>query len=269
MNRKPVDWFNRRIAEEFTRMFANAAHRQERALKNEGAGERGSKNGSFPFIPMGTQSVAKDFVLTADLIRQKSRKYCEQPTHWMYNKTSYQLTFLDAGCGIGNIMLIANMFGLGGEQHGIEYDKKTIDAAHKFLRTYSDRNNFVIHHGDILTFPNYKDYDIIYYYCPFSSYLLQAFFEERLEDEVKVGTIIMPYLKRSDVVRKDSRFKRLTTRRNYPKVLLKVRDGERKHSVLPAMMKDPDRWTNLKMPKHYKKMVTQRLKDMEERGCFS
>ena len=86
-----------------------------------------------------------------------------------YNKkgiSTHSLKFLDAGCGIGNVLTIANLMGF--QAHGIEIDNKNIRIAKKLV-TNSCEIHFKIIKGNILTFKNYSNYNVIYFYCPLYS----------------------------------------------------------------------------------------------------
>ena len=71
------------------------------------------------------------------------------------------LRFVDAGCGIGNIVLMAHMIGFTSD--GIEIDNKNVKIARKLV----NRQHTEIIEKDILTFKNYSLYDVIYFFRPF------------------------------------------------------------------------------------------------------
>lgn len=117
-------------------------------------------------------------------IRRKSLPYCVQP-----------LKFLDCGCGIGNIMLIARAVGY--EVYGIEYEKATCKIARDL--TWEDttprrqKKNDAIIHGDITEFEHYADYDVIYYYTPIKNSDKREYFLKKLSNDAKIGGIILSY----------------------------------------------------------------------------
>lgn len=101
---------------------------------------------------------------------------------------SYSPSFLDAGCGIGNIMIMASTFGF--KVTGIECDNRNLKIAR---RLFNGRRLIYTHHrpffikGDILKFENYHEYDVIYCYHPLRDYALEAQFETKIMCEMKVG----------------------------------------------------------------------------------
>jgi SAM-dependent methyltransferase len=178
--------------------------------------EEQRENGSYEFIPQSTHYLLELFTkLPKILNRQKS---------WYNNKyDGYTTKFLDAGCGIGNVLLIAHFVAGFNFCHGIEYFSETIEQAIKWLGVYPGRYNdhgMKIIQDNILTFSDYSKYDVIYYYCPFTNHLKEKEFEERLENEARVGTAIIGLMKQSSLIRKDKRFRQLSI----PTVYLKVRD---------------------------------------------
>lgn len=129
-----------------------------------------------------------------------------------YNKKGisiHSLKFLDAGCGIGNILMIANLMGFNA--YGIEIDSRNIRIAKKLV-TNSYRIRFEITKGDILTFKNYSHYDVIYFYYPLYDYEKQKRFEAKLVNDMKVGAIVMQYGSK-DALKNDSRFKHINKKK--------------------------------------------------------
>ena len=145
------------------------------------------RNKSHPFIPY-TPKVAVEQLLTAFdfLVNEKN----------IYNKKH----FLDAGCGIGNIMLLAKKVGF--ISHGLEIDPALIRMAKKIN---SDVSCNIIKQN-IMTYKNYDEYDVIYYFCPFACHKKQAKFEERVEDQMKIGALLIANYKQSNRIDKDKRF---------------------------------------------------------------
>ena len=256
---------NEVIAHDIVQMFGEAVRRAKHQLDNGQVSKRMQKTGSYPFIPSSEMTTCRLFVLLGDKLRQTYNEHGNDPKHWCYGKDRWNRKFLDAGCGIGNIMLLARRLALASTCDGIEYDKKTIEAANRFPGMFV--GGMKIHHDDILTFNKYNEYDIIYYYCPFSNGLLESFFEERLEDQVDVGTVIIPALKQSESMKKDYRFKRLFLgRRLRQPVYVKVKGGERRESDLLRRWKGADIIYRKRMPVKYKQLITKHIKEMEAKG---
>lgn len=121
------------------------------------------KHGSYSFIPNSIHAVLPRLIHAYDYLKLKKKH------------KRYGFTFLDAGCGYGNIMMLAS--GVGFSVYGLELDPVTIE----FAKGVNDhwRN---IKRQDILTYNDYKKFDVIYYYCPFFS-TKEIEFEKRVEKQ--------------------------------------------------------------------------------------
>lgn len=139
-----------------------------------------SNQDHYCFIP------SRNFIEVIDILYKVKEQLCTPP-----------LKFLDCGCGIGNIMLIAEAVGY--EAHGIEYEKATYKIAKDLTSTWNSRTvkgkkkNKSIIHGDVATFKHYADYDVIYYYSPILKHSKRTQFREKLAGNVKVGSIVISY----------------------------------------------------------------------------
>jgi hypothetical protein len=182
------------------------------------------KDGSFYFIPFGERGI---FAILYDLL---NIELCGRGTD----------LFLDAGSGIGNVTTVAYFMNLAKSCHGLEYDKRYVGFSKKFM---SHKEHYFKHgtvrgtreikyiHGDILTFDKYSEYDIIYYFCPFSSIDLELLFEEIVEDQMKVGAYLIPLNKQGWKISDDDRFEKVTGIRG--SVFKKVSDGRRVKRHIP------------------------------------
>lgn len=141
---------------------------------------------SYPFIPHSTRMSMEQLIHAFDYLSA--------------NRKTPNFTFLDAGCGIGNIMSLAR--GAGFMVYGLEIDPKAIKVAKIMNPSFSKR----IKRGDILTHRSYGKYDVVYYYCPFYSVNGQQKFEERVENQMKIGAILIANMKQSAKIHKDKRF---------------------------------------------------------------
>jgi SAM-dependent methyltransferase len=157
------------------------------------------KKGAWEFIPIRTGDILSTFY-PLQIYLDRTLK---APT--------YRYKFLDAGCGIGNVLLLARAMGLAGEYHGLELFPKTHKAAVKFVGEGNKDyiNNIKIIKKDILKFKSYADYDIIYYFHPLRDPEKEIKFEKKIENEMKVGAILIPRLKRDFSIEKDPRFEKL------------------------------------------------------------
>ena len=156
------------------------------------------KYGAYPYIPMSSRHVLSMFLALKKWIKQQST--LKNPL--IKNKTEYK--FLDAGSGIGNILLLASLADLSTRYVGIEFNKPTLEASTKVLS--GSKKKFKVVYGDIITYKRYSDFDIMYYYCPLHNHILEIYFEELLEDEAGYGAILICEMKRSSKMYKDNRF---------------------------------------------------------------
>lgn len=180
-----------------------------------------TRNGSFPFIPSNTSLVFEDFmmlsnVLFCDKSDLTSSNELQAREAWdCRNNCNDGIKFLDAGCGIGNIMLIAKVIELGTSFHGIEYFDDTYQKALNWLGISGrgKSEEYKIFKKDILDFTKYHDYDIIYYYRPFEDTSSQIKFEMLVENSMKIGGILIPRSKRGIVqITEDKRFRSIFDR---------------------------------------------------------
>ena len=91
--------------------------------------------------------------------------------------------FLDCGAGLSFVTTLAG--GLGFDATGVEWNDGYVSLAKGLFPSTK------IIRGDVLTFDGYGDYDVIYYYGPFSDEDIQRSFEEKVEAEAKVAAVII------------------------------------------------------------------------------
>jgi SAM-dependent methyltransferase len=172
--------------------------------------------GSYPFIPLSASEMWKTFRSLRQALQEEGLEIFRKDRK-----------FLDAGCGLGNALFYASATGLAEITHGIEYFPKTARAGRNFLAcSNKPEDRIAIFTADIMTFKRYSEYDIIYYYCPFHYTPLEILFEERLEDEMRVGAILVPVNKQGCSADAGGRFKRIGNTRGF----VKVSAGKRKRS---------------------------------------
>jgi len=107
--------------------------------------------------------------------------------------------FLDIGCGVGEKVYLASLFGLNAM--GLELRQPLITEGKALFRTMGvditpwgepiEHNHFI--RGNALRF-DYKDFDILYFYCPLCDHKLQCKLETRIAMTAKVGAVVIPYL---------------------------------------------------------------------------
>lgn len=142
----------------------------------------------YPSVPMDTRQAYEQILLAKNTL--------EDQQLWRPG-----LTFLDIGCGIGNIMLLAEL--LDFTIRGIEKDEYPFMIAKKLL------GEEVVAQTDIWDFTGYAEFDVIYYFRPFSEKVLQTKFEAMIEDKLKVGGILIANRKMAMTIDQDQRFNRL------------------------------------------------------------
>jgi len=151
--------------------------------------KRAHEKGWYPFIPKKSDGLLQTFYHLYKLIKK------EHPE--MGKWESPPTFFLDAGCGIGNIIILAISCGFCA--HGIEGEKSNIAIAKRLLRC-GGSGPFVpgvinvadVYHEDLLTSTRYDEYDVLYFYSPLQSRGLELAFEARLLDKMKVGAYVIP-----------------------------------------------------------------------------
>jgi len=163
---------------------------------------------SYPFIP--------HTFLDIYYVLERIEKY-------FYDKNlGHPPTFLDAGCGVGNIMLIADAVGF--EASGIDLNPDLIEMAHHLLHNIHPEP--VLDIADILSYNKYNTFDVIYYFHPLRNGDMERVFEKKVEKEAKVGAIIIAAMKRDRTIFVDKRFRRLDPLEGKPsdiRVFQKVR----------------------------------------------
>ena len=144
---------------------------------------------AHPFIPIFT----KDAIVTFNKVE-----------NYLYRSgLPHPPKFLDAGCGIGNVLLVAKTAGF--DIYGIDINPDLIEIARHLLR-YSQVN---LDNQDILSYNKYDQFDVVYYFCPLQNSKLERKFEKKVENDLKVGGLIIAGLKRDRTIDKDPRFKYL------------------------------------------------------------
>jgi len=113
--------------------------------------------------------------------------------------------FVDAGCGIGLIVKLAERIGFNGT--GVELNPENVSVAKRVFPNYIDRCNYQI--GNILEH-NYSEYDCVYYYQPIKKLDIENQFEEKVENEMKVGSYLISNHKVSKRILRDRRFTPIT-----------------------------------------------------------
>jgi SAM-dependent methyltransferase len=102
-------------------------------------------------------------------------------------RTEPKPKFLDCGCGVGNVVLMAHFAGF--DAYGIEYDSVTLQRGRRLLKQFRV-NPKKLFQGDILEYPNYADYDVLYGYCPMCDRDKEDAFESKVRLDMKIGALL-------------------------------------------------------------------------------
>jgi SAM-dependent methyltransferase len=195
----------------FKRIFRTMVYSCKTTIEGNGStNEKCRKNGSYHFIPRELEENVRVLQEVDKFISSKGGNIARKK-------------FLDAGCGIGNILMLARAIGFGG-CYGLEFDDETL----KIAKTLN-RNEAVIKRRDILTFEKYSQYDVIYFYRPFCNDEKQMLFEEHLYSSMSVGAIVIPIYKQYHALVEDKKFKHIDGRR-HGQAFIKVKEGQVKIS---------------------------------------
>jgi SAM-dependent methyltransferase len=150
-----------------------------RGIENKKCGEVHNKlirsNHNYPYVPNSCTHIAGHLSTASHFIKEKKQHL--RP-----------LSFLDAGCGIGNIVALASAVGF--KSHGIELNREYLKIARKLTACIQYKPYFEC--ANIITFDRYHMYDLIYYYVPIQDHILQAAFETHLIRKMSVGAFMLP-----------------------------------------------------------------------------
>ena len=142
----------------------------------------------YPFVAMDTRQAYEQILLVRNFLATSTKKKAP-------------LKFIDIGCGIGNILLLAEMMGF--DVFGIEKDTASLKIAKSLVDDQS------VNQEDIWNFDRLKNFDVVYYFRPFCQKNLQLKFEKHIEDSLNTGTILIANRKMSQEINSDNRFLQL------------------------------------------------------------
>lgn len=145
----------------------------------------------YPFVAMDTRQAYEQIRL--------ARKYLLESGV----ERSQPLKFIDIGCGIGNILLLAELMEF--EIFGIEKDTSSLEIARNLI------GDAAVSQENIWNYTRLNEFDVVYYFRPFCEKTHQLRFEQRVEDHLKPGAILIANRKMSNSVDDDPRFQRLSS----------------------------------------------------------
>lgn len=141
----------------------------------------------YPFVPMDTRQMFRQIQVANNHLQAKGRQGMR--------------SFIDIGCGIGNVLLVAEQMGF--DVYGIEKDPYPCQIARRLLGEEK------VDQTDIWDYQNFADFDVIYYFRPFHDGPYQRKFEHLVEESLKKGGILIANRKMSDRIETDNRFQQL------------------------------------------------------------
>ncbi|PIE59986.1 MAG: SAM-dependent methyltransferase [Desulfobulbus propionicus] len=142
----------------------------------------------YPFVAMDTRQAYEQIRLARSFLVKSG-------------KDMVQVSFIDIGCGIGNILLLAEMMEFS--VYGIEKDKASLSIARSLV------GDGCVSQEDIWEFNQLGAYDVVYYFRPFCTEEMQVKFEHLIEEQLKQGGILIANRKMDASIDTDPRFCRL------------------------------------------------------------
>ena len=143
----------------------------------------------YPFVAMDTRQAYEQIRMARHYLLKSGR---HKPP----------LRFLDIGCGIGNILLLAELMDF--EVFGIEKDTGSLSIACNLVGEES------VSREDIWSYTKIDEFDVVYYFRPFCEKKHQLAFEQRIEDSVKPGAILIANRKMNSSINEDPRYRRVS-----------------------------------------------------------
>jgi len=148
---------------------------------------------SYGFVPFNVTSFIETMVAVVRHIRKQG---CNP----------WDFTFLDAGCGIGTKLILAESMGF--PAIGLEIDQKMIRRAKRQYgirslkvskgRIFRSARTPVIVNQDVLKH-HYDHYGVIFFYCPFRNDELESEFEQRVYEQMLPGSYVIPRMHQSEL----------------------------------------------------------------------
>ncbi len=186
----------RNSEDEFSRceVFINVSNRFLGLLANDAS--RSSINDTsleYPFVAMDSRQVFRQLALV--------RRHLGLDREQTQGATPAPPTFLDVGCGIGNVMLLAEQMGF--DAYGLEKDRDPCAMARRLF----DRDR--VSDADIWEYRHYHRFQVIYYFRPFADRKLQQEFERMIEERIPPGTLLIANHKNTVDITADARFSQL------------------------------------------------------------
>ena len=171
-------------------IFINVSNRFLGLLAGEaGSNTRNDTTREYPFVAMDSRQVFRQLTLVYQHLKVG------------INPGEAAPAFLDVGCGIGNVMLLAEQMGFA--PYGLEKDQHPLEMARKLF----DEQR--VSAADIWDYQDYSRFKVIYYFRPFADRELQLRFEQMIEERLQPGGLLIANHKNSERINDDPRFLRL------------------------------------------------------------
>jgi 2-polyprenyl-3-methyl-5-hydroxy-6-metoxy-1,4-benzoquinol methylase len=142
----------------------------------------------YPFVAMDTRQACEQLLFVRNFLGR-------------HDRFRPGMKFIDVGCGIGNILLFAEMIEF--DIYGIEKDQGSLTIAQQLFDAQ------IVSDQDIWSFNRWSEFDVIYYFRPFCEKELQRRFERLIEESCKPGAILIANRKMGDDVERNPLFTRI------------------------------------------------------------
>ncbi len=144
---------------------------------------------AYPFVAMDTRQVFEQISFVHGFLKMEGEN------------ARQNFRFLDVGCGIGNILLVAEQYGF--DVFGFEKD----EASCRFAMEILGKERVWLE--DAWKFEKYADFDVVYFFRPLPEAGPQSKLEQLIEDRIKPGAILIGNLRLGTSIEEDQRFTRL------------------------------------------------------------
>lgn len=161
--------------------------------------------GRYLFVPYrDIIQVIEQLIFIKDILYKEQDVVLKNDPFYRSNYLPYK--FVDAGCGLGFICHLA--WNIGFKAYGIEIYDSYLKFCKKFYKKEILKYNPTTFIREDILKHDYKQYDIIYYFCPFTAKNLERRFEKRVLDTMKKGAFLIPK-EGAWIVEEDKRFKKI------------------------------------------------------------
>ncbi len=147
---------------------------------------------AYPFVAMDTRQVFEQVSFVHDYLGLDKKE----------GDATYR--FLDVGCGIGNVLLVAEQYGF--DVYGVEKDEYSCRTARELVG--EER----IWLEDAWEFDRYGEFDVVYFFRLLPDAGPQARLEKMIEERIRPGGVLIANLRLGTSLENDPAFTRLHPR---------------------------------------------------------